>query len=93
MPEYAVNPRTENVSTHDLKEGDIVLHYGVTFRLKDRKDHGLTPGFDPVTQGTCITFATEVLADNSGGFFPKSWQTRFTIQGNRMALWARVIGN
>jgi hypothetical protein len=83
--------KTETVTTHDLVEGDLVRTYGVTFRLRDRKNYGLTAGFDPITQGDCISFQTDVVADDSDGAFPASWQKDYTVQGNRMMTWSRIV--
>lgn len=81
---------TEIVNTHELKEGDLVRYYGVTFRLKDRINHGLTAGFDPITQGDCISFATDVIHDDGSGIIPRHWRDSWTIQGNRRAHWSRI---
>lgn len=83
--------KLETVSTHDLAEGDCILYYGVTFRLRDRKEHAMRAGDNPETQGVCVTFRTDVVADASNGFFPKSWLKDWTVQGNGMARWARLV--
>jgi hypothetical protein len=84
--------KTESVSTHDLREGDLVWFYGVVFRLRDRKNHGLTEGFDPDIQGDCITFRTDIVdATERCSHFPASWAAEWTFQGNKLSRFARVL--
>lgn len=92
----AVRPDIEMVSTHDLKDGDELFHYGAHFRLKGRKEHPTNEFSNErdreieQANGVCITFQTDLL--NDGGDIPKSWlQGGWTIQGNRAASWARVV--
>lgn len=83
--------KTERVTTHELNEGDHVLHYGVVFELHTRKAWAKRDG-DSEAQGECITFETTVIdATNRSVNFPKSWLADWVFQGNGLAHWARII--
>lgn len=81
----------ESVTTHDLADGDIVKVYGCTFRLKDRKEWPIASNEDPVRQGACITFATDGLEYSPDCGFPQWWFDDWTVQGNKLATWARQV--
>lgn len=83
--------KTETVTMHDLKDGDLVQHYGVIFKLRDRKDHGMRPDDDADLQGACITFKTDVIdASNRSETFPKAWLKDWVFQGNKLMTVKRV---
>ncbi len=84
--------KTETVNIHELNEGDLVRYYGVVFRLRDRKNHGLTEGFDPVLQGDCITFQTDIVDDaDRHSNFPAHWAADWKFQGNKLCNLCRVL--
>ncbi len=86
---------TEIVSTHDLRNGDVIKYYGVLFRLRDRKaaPTDLAKAGTPEAEkfGDTVWFKTDVVDDTkNGGFIPASWLKDWTVQGNRLAQWSRV---
>lgn len=84
--------KTETVTTHDLKEGDLVKHYGIVFKLRDRKNHGMCGASDEKLQGVCISFKTDVVdASERSPIFPEHWLKDWTFQGNKLAHFNRVI--
>ncbi len=82
---------TETVTMHDLNEGDLVRHYGVIFKLRDRKDHGMRPEDDADLQGACITFQTDVVdASERCSSFPLGWVRDWKFQGNKLMRVCRI---
>lgn len=78
MFKYSVVPTTE------LKDGDVIQHYGVTFQLKNRHE-----------VGSVICFDTDCLVYTSDCNFPYHWitdkgQAGYRIQGNCRAWWNRL---
>ena len=87
----------ESVSTHDLREGDVVKYYGVFFRLRDRRSAptDLAPKGSAEADyfGDTVWFRTDVLDDaDNNGFIPQGWLKDWTFQGNKLARWGRVVG-
>ena len=89
-----------NVNTHDLVDGDEIMSYGVVFKIHNRVVHPMRSGDCPVKQGACITFDTELVwhpdfnkaeADESYYSFPLSWAKNYSVQGNKMAGWAKIV--
>jgi tRNA U34 2-thiouridine synthase MnmA/TrmU len=82
----------ERANTHELQVGDVVLNCGVCFLLTERRVYPMESDFCPDRQGDTIAFDTQVVGEVEGnGAFPKSWRKGYTIQGNKMAVWAKVI--
>lgn len=72
----------QTVRTTELKEGDVIHHYGVTFQLKNRKEYA-----DGV-----IAFDTDCLVYTADAGFPYHWVADagahgYRIQGNARAYW------
>ena len=83
--------KTESVTTHALRDGDVIRFYGVLLRLRDRRDHGVTAPHTEEFHGAVITFQTDIVDDSeNNGFIPPAWLARWVVQGNRLAKWARV---
>jgi hypothetical protein len=88
--------KTKTVSMHDLKDGDVIRHYGATLKLSNRQDHGVYGGHTEERHGSIITFDVERMTDEYGSF-PKSWldssdcRQRYHLQGNRLATVALII--
>jgi hypothetical protein len=78
-----------NANTHQLKEGDTIQFYGCVFQLKNRKEW--PPVDDAERWGAVITFDTDLLVytDNCG--MPHHWATKWTVQGNSLAMWALLV--
>lgn len=85
-------------NTLELSTGDIVVHYGVRLRLTDRREYGAeyyprnTPDMLPV-----VAFSTEYAGTinpecdpvaNYGQYGRDMVNGRWTIQGNRYAVWS-----
>ncbi len=82
--------RIEGVSTHELRDGDIVLVHGMRVRLDGR---GRVSVSHPVSEHSPVLWwpgvvlnLPEVLA---AGFIPAGWVKAgvWTIQGNGLARW------
>ena len=72
--------KTIIVNTHELKEGDEILYYGVHFRLRDREDYG-----------DCIAFGTDLISyPEQGSPMPRRWAEEWRVQGNALARWVKV---
>lgn len=82
MIDYDTTP-VEYVSTHRLKEGDLVRHHGVVFRLKDRKER--VEKDDPNTP--VVWFKTELVHEPEDHHIPRHWLKDWVIQGNHLATW------
>ena len=88
--------KTKTVSMHDLKEGDLIRHYGAVLKLSNRQDHGLRDGHTAERHGSVITFDVERMTEEYGSF-PKSWldssdrRQRYHLQGNRLATVSLII--
>lgn len=86
----------EYVNTHELRNGDVIVHYEVAMRLRDRnaRPTDLAKAGTPEAEhfGDTVWFHTDILDDTrNNGFIPASWLRRFTIQGNKLARWTRVV--
>lgn len=89
---------TRSVSYHDLKNGDMISHYGATLRLSNRVDHGVdtAAGHTEEIHGAVITFDVELVGDEYGNF-PRHWldssnpQERYHLQGNRRAHASLIV--
>jgi len=81
----------ENVTTHQLKDGDVIQFYGCAFQLKNRKEWPMEAGDDPKLQGAVITFDTDLLVYTADGGMPHHWAQRWTVQGNKLAHWALLV--
>lgn len=90
-PEIQLYLNTVPKTTHELNEGDTVLYYGCVFQLKNRKVHPMEPGFCPKLQGECITFETDLLVYSADCGMPRHWADRWTIQGNKLAVWSLLV--
>ncbi len=85
----------ETVSTHDLRDGDVIVYYGVAMRLRDRKSRptDLAEAGTPEAErfGDTVWFKTDILDDTrNNGFIPAHWLKDWTVQGNKLAKWCRV---
>lgn len=75
-------------NTHQLQVGDYVELYGSLFLLTERK---AWPNKENPENGDVISFKTKCLYhDKSPGGIPAHWVKDWTIQGNRLARWAKV---
>ena len=84
--------KTESVSTHDLQNGDMIRFYGVVLELRDRKEWGVTAPHTEELHGQVITFKTNIIDQTqNNGFIPQSWLNDWTVQGNKLARWARIV--
>lgn len=81
----------ENVNTHELSNGDVIQFYGCTFQLKNRKVWPMEANKCPKLQGECITFDTDLLVYSTEGGMPHHWAQRWTVQGNKLAIWSRLV--
>lgn len=88
-----------NVSTHELVEGDEIMHYGVVLKLKNRKEWPMRSGDCPNMQGVCVTFDTDLIwhpdfnmskGDEPYYGFPLERAKNFNVQGNKMAVWSKI---
>jgi len=78
-------------NSHQLKEGDIIKHYGVWLLLTDRKAYPKRPDDCPDRQGECITFVGVEIARERDAQLPQHWTAKgYNIQGNKMAFWCVV---
>lgn len=85
----------ETVTTHDLRDGDVIVYYGVAMRLRDRKSAptDLAKAGTPEAErfGDTVWFKTDIVDDTrNNGFIPASWLRDWTVQGNKLATWCRV---
>lgn len=80
----------EWANTHQLAVGDVVLCHGDAFRLTER--HVSQSEFTE-RQGECIWFKTEYLgrAVGSPAVIPGHWVNDWTVQGNKLASFSRVL--
>ena len=84
--------KLESVTTHDLNNGDLVYAHGTIFRLKDGRD--CEPRYGETLndwQGCTRVFETEVVQVEDPRGMPASWRAGWTIQGNKLAKWGRVV--
>ena len=88
-----------NANTHELAEGDEIMHYGVVFKLKNRKEWPMRPDDCPDMQGVGVTFDTELVwhpdfnkAPDDEPYYPLplSWAKSYGVQGNKLAIWAKI---
>lgn len=85
------NMTITTANTHQLKEGDVIVNYGVYFQLLDRKTYPMRDSDCPEKQGECVTFTTKCVGSTvSGDVFPMHWRNDYTVQGNKMATWAVI---
>ena len=77
-------------NTHELAEGDVILHYGVYFLLSDRKVWPMRKDDCPITQGDTITLCGNAIAECDSHPFPRHWLKDYSIQGNERARWCVV---
>lgn len=80
----------ESVNTHQLNDGDVIEYYGCRFQLKNRKVWPMEPKDDPVKQAEVVTFDTDLLV-YCGDVMPKHWADRWSVQGNKLAMWCRLV--
>lgn len=87
-----VYKKTVRVNTHQLKEGDIILHHWCLFRLVKRTVYTYPSDLQHDEKGT-VQFTTECLFRGHDSAIPKAWIDReggWTVQGNSLASWALV---
>ena len=97
---YSGNPRfiasaaeqmvITSANTHELKEGDVLAHYGRYLQLSNRKTWPMRKDDCPERQGECVTFDTTEVGQQEHPQLPQHWVKGFTIQGNKMATWAVI---
>jgi len=81
----------ETVTTHELRNGDVIASHGSLFKLKDRKvsqSHDVTD-----YGGEVIWFRTAYLGPLLKGgqeSIPSALRKDWVIQGNKLATWARI---
>lgn len=82
------NAGTVQRTTHQLKEGDVIRHWGCIFRLKNKRRstcHG---------DSEVYVFDTVCLGRQADSNIPVHWIKReggYTIQGNERASWALCV--
>lgn len=81
--------KTVNVNTHELQTGDVVMCHGCLFKLTERKEWPTKD--DTEYRGVCVAFQTELLEYNEPTPMPRHWAIDWTIQGNKLAMWAKVV--
>lgn len=81
--------KTKTVNTHELQSGDVVACHGCLFKLTERKEWPAAD--DTEYRGVCVTFQTELLVYASNGNMPYHWALDWVIQGNKLAMWAKVV--
>jgi hypothetical protein len=84
--------KTTSIKISEIQAGDIIANHGVLFEITG----GFAVPAKIASKQTGVelptyVWHTKVVADNSNGFFPKSWQNDFTIQSNDLASWAKVV--
>jgi hypothetical protein len=85
------------ISYHDAAEGNLVRFYGHTFTLTNRRVWPMEAGFDPVTQGECITFDGVLVGDHDPNQIPLGYLTKkdgyliWKFQGNKLATLNKLI--
>lgn len=93
---------TESVTTHDLREGDIVRHYGMRILIDSRGQDAGHPDYPE--RGATVWFHGTVLNPSqvNADLVPVGWRSsdsctrcergqHWQIQGNRRATWAREV--
>lgn len=80
------------VNTHELKEGDVILHHWCLFKLVNRRVYTYASDLQHDEKGT-VQFDTECLHRGEDSPIPTGWINRaggWTIQGNSRAQWSKV---
>lgn len=88
--ENAIGERLENVSTHELKSGDIVLAYGMRLLLSG--DGTVSTGHPTTDPGPALWWSATILNIDEvreEPLVPNAWirDGKWTVQGNRLARW------
>lgn len=84
--------KTQHIKVSEIRIGDIILSHGVQFEITG--GFAIPAHLASKTSGVdlpCYVHHTKVIADDSKGFFPKSWQADYTIQSNDLATWSKVV--
>jgi hypothetical protein len=81
----------ETVTTHDLREGDMVYCHGTLFELT-----GVYAGSVGVSRtdrdaDDVVGFHTKVVRVDYPEGMPAQWRDGWDIQGNKRARWARRV--
>jgi hypothetical protein len=89
--------RTEIVPTTELAEGDLVLNYGMRLRLEQRTEQ---PG-RPRDWLVCVRFVGVIenfdeitdpfIRSHASALYTGDERPTWTVQGNELARWVRVI--
>ncbi len=79
----------ETVTTDELRVGDVVYVHGAVFKLTSVREYMPGPGG---CAGPVFSFKTEVL-DAGETEIPAHWLGDWTIQGNRLAKWCRLVSH
>ncbi|WYV99277.1 hypothetical protein KoPa4_00109 [Pseudomonas phage vB_PpuM-KoPa-4] len=75
-------------NTHELKEGEIIRHYGCLFKLKNKRRSNCHDDSE------VYIFDTVCLGRTNDSQIPMHWINReggYTIQGNERATWGVVV--
>jgi len=79
----------ENVSTHDLKDGDVIHRYGMRIQITGpgKVTNHPTNEYSPTLWWDGQILNIGEVRDT--GYIPRSWigDGRWTIQGNGLARW------
>jgi hypothetical protein len=83
-------PKTERVTTHDLRLGDRVLAHGEVFELVDIYAGSVGVSRTDRDIDDVVGFKTRLI-ESYWHEMPRSWAADWSIQGNGRAAWARVV--
>lgn len=76
--------KTQAKTTDQLNTGDVILHYGATLKLTERRESD-----DGVVQ-----FDSECLGLSDDATMPRHWVARpggYRVQGNQLAAWEVLV--
>ena len=82
----------ERVNTHDLKDGDVILHHWCLMKVKNRRVYTYASDLLHDEKGT-VQFDSDCLYRSERSGIPKHWidcENGWTVQGNSKAQWTRV---
>lgn len=75
----------ELVNTHELKEGDIILHMGMVIVVGEKQ---ISTSHKDQGYGECQYHKSRVVATAPSVGDMTSWN----VQGNKLAMWSKWIG-
>lgn len=79
----------ETVKPSEIQLGDLIVYYGVYFRISGARCYPGLPGEE--TSMPCYSFDTDLIwHPGPGCTMPLHWARDWKFQGNDRAAWTRV---